>query len=52
MALARRLEPDAKSLHALHEYGRLHGCVRLRWGFLDTNLPVPWRHLEERYSCG
>ena len=45
--LRRRLESDAKSLHALHEYGRLHGCVRLRWGFIDTDLRVPWRHWEE-----
>lgn len=31
----RRLEADAKSLVALYQYGRLHGAVRLRWGFLD-----------------
>lgn len=31
----RRLEADAKSLYALYQCGRLHGAVRLRWGFLD-----------------
>jgi hypothetical protein len=45
--LRRRLEADAKSLFALHEYGRLHGCVRLRWGFLDERLPAPWVHRDE-----
>lgn len=38
----RRLEADAKSLYALYQYGRLHGCVRLCWGFLDEMLPAPW----------
>lgn len=46
--LLRRLEADAKSLYALFEYGRLHGCVRLRWGFLDERLPAPWVHRDER----
>ena len=32
--LRRRLAADAKSLFALYQYGRLHGAVRLRWGFL------------------
>jgi hypothetical protein len=31
----------------LHEYGRLHGSVRLRWGFLDQMFPVPWHHRDE-----
>lgn len=45
--LRRRLESDAKSLYALYEYGRLHGAVRLRWGFLDEYLPAPWVHRDE-----
>lgn len=45
--LHRRLEADAKSLFALYQYGRLHGCVRLRWGFLDEMLPAPWVHRDE-----
>ena len=45
--LRRRLEADAKSLYALYQYGRLHGCVRLRWGFLDEMLPAPWVHRDE-----
>jgi hypothetical protein len=40
--LVRRLESDAKALHAFYRYGVLHGCVRLRWGFLDEALPVEW----------
>jgi hypothetical protein len=47
----RRLEADAKSLYAdstrLYQYGRLHGCVRLRRGFLDEMLPAPWVHRDE-----
>ncbi len=43
----RRLEADAKSLHALYQYGRLHGAVRLRWGFLDERIPSPWVHSDE-----
>jgi len=46
--LRRRLEADAKSLFALYQYGRLHGAVRLRWGFLDERLPAPWVHRDER----
>ena len=46
--LRRRLEADAKSLFALYEYGRLQGCVRLRWGFLDETIPAPWVHRDER----
>lgn len=45
--LRRRLEADAKSLFALYQYGRLHGAVRLRWGFLDEMIPVPWVHRDE-----
>jgi hypothetical protein len=43
----RRLEADAKALCALYAYGRLHGTVRLRWGFLDERLPAPWVHFDE-----
>ena len=46
--LRRRLEADAKSLYALYQYGRLHGAVRLRWGFLDERIPAPWVHRDER----
>ncbi|MDD9986793.1 MAG: hypothetical protein OXQ31_11015 [Spirochaetaceae bacterium] len=45
--LRRRLEADAKSLYAIYQYGRLHGTVRLRWGFLDERLPAPWVHRDE-----
>ncbi len=45
--LRRRLEADAKSLYALYQYGRLHGTVRLRWGFLDDRIRVPWVHRDE-----
>ena len=45
--LRRRLEADAKSLHALYQYGRLHGSVRLRWGYLDEYLTIPWVHRDE-----
>jgi hypothetical protein len=45
--LRRRLEADAKSLYALYQYGRLHGAVRLRWGFLDEKIPAPWVHRDE-----
>ncbi|MCA9490393.1 MAG: hypothetical protein KC621_10725 [Myxococcales bacterium] len=45
--LSRRLESDAKALCALYEYGRLHGRVRLRWGFLDEHLPAPWALRDE-----
>ena len=40
--LTRRLESDAKALHALYSYGILHNGVRLRWGFLDEILGVDW----------
>jgi hypothetical protein len=45
--LRRRLESDAKSLYAFYQYGRLHGSVRLRWGFLDERIPAPWVHYDE-----
>jgi hypothetical protein len=45
--LRRRLESDAKSLLALYQYGRLHGSLRLRWGFLDERIPAPWVHRDE-----
>ena len=40
--LARRLESDVKALFAFYQYGVKHGCVRLRWGFLNDTLPVDW----------
>ena len=46
--LRRRLEADAKALFALYQYGRLHGCVRLHWGFIDETLPAPWVQRDER----
>ncbi len=45
--LRRRLEANVKSLFALYQYGRLHGTVRLRWGFLDERIPAPWLHWDE-----
>lgn len=45
--LQHRLEADAKSLFALHQYGKVHGCVRLRRGSLDRRFPVPWHHHDE-----
>lgn len=45
--LCRRLEADVKALYSLYEYGRLHGSVRLRWGFLDERFPAPWVHRDE-----
>ena len=45
--LQRRLEADAMSLFALHQYGKTHGRVRLRWGFLDEMFPAPWHHRDE-----
>jgi hypothetical protein len=45
--LRRRIEADAKSLFALYQYGRLHGAVRLRWGFLDEMIHAPWVHRDE-----
>ncbi|MCX4243681.1 DNA repair protein RecN [Paraliomyxa miuraensis] len=52
--LRRRLEANVKALHALYEYGCLHGAVRLRWGFLDELIPAPWAHPDEpklRHLC-
>lgn len=40
--LRRRLEASVKHLFAFYEYGRLHGYVRLRWGFLDETITAPW----------
>jgi hypothetical protein len=40
--LRRRLEADAKAWHAYEQYASLHGSVRLRWGFLETMIRVPW----------
>jgi hypothetical protein len=45
--LRRRLAASVKSLHALYQYGRTHGAVRIRWGFLDELLPAPWLHRDE-----
>jgi len=50
--LHRRLEADAKALFALYQYGRLHGTVRLRWGFLDELIPAPWVHRDEETLYG
>ncbi len=50
--LRRRLEADAKSLYALYQYGRTHGTVRLRWGFLDEDIPAPWVHRDEMTLYG
>ena len=46
--LRRRLEADVKSLYALYEYGKLHGVVRLRWGFLNECILAPWVHRDEQ----
>jgi hypothetical protein len=50
--LHRRLEADAKALLALYQYGRLHGAVRLRWGFLDEMIPAPGVHPDETKLYG
>ena len=50
--LRRRLEADAKALLSLYQYGRLHGAVRLRWGFLDEMIPAPWVHPDEARLYG
>jgi hypothetical protein len=50
--LRDRLEADAKSLYALFNYGRVHGNVRLRWGFLDETFPAPWLHRDEEFLYG
>lgn len=47
LKLRRRLEADAHALHALYEFGLLHGAVRLRWGFIDEFIPAPWAHRDE-----
>lgn len=38
----RALARDVTSLHALYEYARLHGYVRVRFGFLDERVPFDW----------
>jgi hypothetical protein len=43
------MEADAKSLFWLYEYGRLHGGVRLRWGFLDEMFVAPWSPRDEMH---
>jgi hypothetical protein len=48
----QRLEADAKSLLAMYQYGRLHGYLRLRWGFLDDTIHVPWVHVDEEHLYG
>lgn len=45
--LRRRLATDVASLHALYAYGRLHGVLRLRWGFLDERIAAPWAYADE-----
>lgn len=40
--LARRLESTVKALYSFYQQGALHGCVRLRWGFVDEHLPLGW----------
>jgi hypothetical protein len=50
--LRRRLEADAKGLVAYYSFGRLHHCVRLRWGFLDEIIPAPWVHRDEESLYG
>lgn len=45
--LRRAMEADAKSLFALYSYGRVQGAYRLRWGFVDAMLPVPWVRRDE-----
>lgn len=45
--LRQKLEHDARSLFALHQYGRVHGFVRLRWRSVDERLPVAWLHRDE-----
>jgi len=50
--LRDRMEADAKALYALYSYGRLHGTVRLRWGFLDERFHAPWHHYDEETLFG
>ncbi|MEJ7599007.1 MAG: hypothetical protein WKG01_13955 [Kofleriaceae bacterium] len=45
--LAARLEADAKALFTMHEYGKLHGGVRLLRGSIDQMFPAPWHHHDE-----
>jgi hypothetical protein len=45
--LARRVEADGKSLAAMFTYGRLHGAMRLRWGFLDEWVSTNWTEFDD-----
>jgi hypothetical protein len=38
----RALARDVTSLHALYQYARLHGYVRVRFGFLDERVAFDW----------
>lgn len=46
--LARRLESTVKALYSFYQQGALHGCVRLRWGFVDEHLPLGWDNRGEQ----
>lgn len=46
-ALRRALESDARSWHALYEYGRLHHWVRLVVDRFEVKLPVAWARHDE-----
>lgn len=41
--LEKRLGSDVKALFSYYSYGRLHGYVRLRWGFINDVCGVDWR---------
>lgn len=45
--LRKRMEANAKSLFSYYTYSRLHGSVRLRWGFLDCVFAAPWVQRDE-----
>lgn len=45
--LAACLEADAKSLFALHEYGRLQGSLGVRLGSEEQRFPAPWHYWDE-----
>lgn len=46
--LERRLVSDAKALHALYEFGRLHGHVRVTYRNHEIWIPAPWSDREDR----
>ncbi|MEZ4410287.1 MAG: hypothetical protein R3A52_27980 [Polyangiales bacterium] len=46
--LRRRLAADLTSLYAVYQYGRLHGSVRVRTGWVDAMIAAPWKHRDER----